>query len=334
MRVILDAFGGDNSPAEIIKGAALAVCDSDITVILCGDEEKIKKVMKDEKISHERLLIHHATEVIAGDDDPIKAVRNKKDSSIVSGLNLLKDGGGDVFISAGNTGAVFTAANLIIKRIKGVKRSALAIYLPSEKGPKLMLDAGANVTLSPEYINQLALMGSVYYKTDKGKKDATVGLINIGIEETKGTENLVEAYNLLKNNKDINFKGNCESRYILSGNFDVLVCDGFTGNIILKTIEGVSKTLMSGIKGVMMKSILTKICSLGLKKGLYEFKKQFDYKEYGATPIIGLRQPVMKAHGSSDAKAIKNAILNCRTYVQSDIIANIEEKIVDIKVDL
>ena len=163
MRVILDAFGGDNSPVETIKGAAQAVKEADITVILCGDEEKIKKVMADENISSERLKIHHCTEVIERDDDPIKAVRNKKDSSIVSGLNLLKDGGGDVFISAGNTGAVFTAANLIIKRIKGVKRSALAIYLPTEKGPKLMLDAGANVTLSPEYINQLAIMGSVYY---------------------------------------------------------------------------------------------------------------------------------------------------------------------------
>ena len=327
MKVILDAFGGDNAPIEIIKGAYAAVEESDVTVILCGDEEKIKKTMKDENISSDRLLIHHCTEVIEGNDDPIKAVKHKKDSSIVSGLNLLKDGGGDVFISAGNTGALFTAANLIIKRIKGVKRSALGIYLPSEKGPKLMLDSGANVTLSPEYINQLAVMGSVYFETDKGVKNPTVGLINIGIEETKGTENLVEAYNLLKENSAINFKGNCESRYILTGDFDVLVCDGFTGNIILKTIEGVSKTLMKGIKKVMTATLISKICALGLKKGMYEFKKQFDYKEYGATPIIGLRQPVMKAHGSSDMKAIKNAILNCRTFVESDIIANIEKKI-------
>ena len=327
MRVILDAFGGDNAPVEIIKGAYAAVEESDVTVILCGDEEKIKKTMKEENISSDRLLIHHCTEIIEGNDDPIKAVRQKKDSSIVSGLNLLKDGGGDVFISAGNTGALFTAANLIIKRIKGVKRSALGIYLPSEKGPKLMLDSGANVTLSPEYINQLAVMGSVYFETDKGVKNPTVGLINIGIEETKGTENLVEAYNLLKENSAINFKGNCESRYILTGDFDVLVCDGFTGNIILKTIEGVSKTLMKGIKKVMTATLISKICALGLKKGMYEFKKQFDYKEYGATPIIGLRQPVMKAHGSSDMKAIKNAILNCRSFVESDIIANIEKKI-------
>lgn len=327
MRVILDAFGGDNSPVEAIKGAAQAVKESDVTVILCGDKEKIKKVMAEKKISSDRLLIHHCSEIIEGDDDPIKAVRKKKDSSIVSGLNLLKDGGGDVFISAGNTGAVFTAANLIIKRIKGIKRSALAIYLPTEKGPKLMLDAGANVALSPEYINQMAVMGSVYYETDKNSKNASVGLINIGIEETKGTENLVEAYNLLKSNEEINFKGNCEARYVLTGDFDVLVCDGFTGNIILKTIEGASKTLMKGIKNVMMKNVLSKICSLGIKSGLYEFKKQFDYKEYGGTPIIGLRQPVMKAHGSSDARAFKNAILNCRTFVESDIIANIEKKI-------
>lgn len=328
MRVILDAFGGDNSPFEIIKGAEMAVNKkSDVEVVLCGDENKIKEIMEKENIKSDRIFIKHCSEKIEGDDDPIKAVKEKKDSSIIVGLNMLKDDEGDVFISAGNTGAVFTAANLIIKRIKGVKRSALAIYLPSEKGPKLMLDAGANVTLSPEYINQLAVMGSVYYETDKNVKNPSVSLINIGAEETKGTENLVSAYNLLKNNNLINFKGNCEPRYILSGDYDVMVCDGFTGNIILKTIEGVSKTLMKGIKNIMLKSVLTKICSLGLKSGLYEFKKQFDYKEYGATPILGLRKPVMKAHGSSDRRAIMNAIINCETFVLSDIIKNIEEKL-------
>ena len=327
MRVILDAFGGDNSPLEIIKGAAWAIKESDVEVILCGDEDKIKDVMEKENISLERITIKHCTEVINGDDDPIKAVKTKKDSSIIVGLNLLKDDEGDVFISAGNTGAVFTAANLIIKRIKGIKRSALAIYLPSENGPKLMLDAGANVTLSPEYLNQMAMMGSLYFKTDMKKDDAKVGLINIGIEETKGTETLVEAYKILKENKDINFKGNCEPRYILSGDFDVLVCDGFTGNVMIKTLEGVSKTIMSGIKKVMTKNIITKLCSLSIKGGLSEFKKQFDYKEYGGTPIIGLKKPVIKAHGSSDKKAIKNAILNCLSYVESDIIFEIEEKI-------
>lgn len=327
MKVILDAFGGDNSPDEIIKGAFLALEDKDIEVILCGDEGKIKKVMADENLSSDRVSICHCTEKIEGDDDPIKAVKHKKDSSVIVGLNLLKEGGGDVFISAGNTGAVFTAANLILKRIKGVKRSALAIYLPSEKGPKLMLDAGANVVLSPEYMNQLAVMGSVYYETDKNIKNPALGLINIGVEETKGTDNLVEAYKLLRDNPNINFKGNCEARDVLKGDFDVMVCDGFTGNIILKTIEGASKTLMKGIKNIMMKNIFTKICSLGIKGGLYEFKKQFDYKEYGGTPIIGLKKPVIKAHGSSDAKAIKNAILNCRSYVESDIIEKIEAKI-------
>ncbi len=328
MRVILDAFGGDNSPLEIIKGAELALkAKENIEVILCGDEMKIKEIMEKENISDKNIYIHHCSEKIEGDDDPIKAVKEKKDSSVIVGLNLLKEDKGDVFISAGNTGAVFTASNLIVKRIKGVKRSALAIYLPSEKGPKLMLDAGANVTLSPEYINQLAVMGSVYFETDKNVKNPSVSLINIGAEETKGTENLVSAYNLLKNNNLINFKGNCEPRYILSGDYDVYVCDGFTGNIILKTVEGVSKTLMKGIKNIMLKSVLTKICSLGLKKGLYEFKKQFDYKEYGATPILGLRKPVMKAHGSSDRRAIMNAIINCQTFVESDIIKNIEEKL-------
>ncbi len=327
MKVILDAFGGDNSPLEVIKGAYQAVCkDSSIEVILCGNEEIINKVISENNLAHKNFSIKHCTEKIEGDDDPIKAVKTKKDSSIIVGLNLLKEDGGDVFISAGNTGAVFTGANLILKRIKGIKRSALAIYLPTKNGPKLMLDAGANVTLSPEYLNQLAMMGATYIETDMGIKNPTVGLINIGAEETKGTETLVEAYKILSENTKINFKGNCEPRYILDGEFDVIVCDGFTGNIIIKTIEGVSKTLMKGLKNIMYKSLTSKICALGLKKGLYEFKKQFDYKEYGGTPIIGLKKPVIKAHGSSDAKAFMNAILNCKGYVESDIIANIERK--------
>lgn len=327
MKVILDAFGGDNSPNEVIKGAYLAVCkDPSVEVILCGNEEIIKKVISENNYSHKNISIKHCTEKIEGDDEPIKAVKTKKDSSIIVGLNLLKENGGDVFISAGNTGAVFTAANLILKRIKGIKRSALAIYLPTKNGPKLMLDAGANVTLSPEYLNQLAMMGATYIETDMGVKSPAVGLINIGAEETKGTETLQEAYKILSENKNINFKGNCEPRYILDGEFDVMVCDGFTGNIILKTVEGVSKTLMKGIKELMYKSIITKLCALGLKKGLYEFKKRFDYKEYGGTPIIGLQKPVIKAHGSSDSRAFMNAILNCRGYVESDIIKNIEAK--------
>lgn len=327
MKVILDAFGGDNSPLEVIKGAYQAVCkDPSIEVILCGNREIIEKVISENGLSHKSFSVKHCTEKIEGDDDPIKAVKTKKDSSIIVGLNLLKEEGGDVFISAGNTGALFTASNLILKRIKGIKRSALAAYLPTKKGPKLILDAGANVTLSAEYLNQLAMMGSTYIEADKGIKKPSVGLINIGAEATKGTEAMVEAYKIMSENPEINFKGNCEPRYILDGEFDVLVCDGFTGNIVIKTIEGVSKTLMSGIKGVMYKSLLTKICALGLKKGMYEFKKQFDYKEYGGTPIIGLKKPVIKAHGSSDAKAFMNAILNSRSYVKSDIIAGIERK--------
>jgi len=321
MKIILDAFGGDNAPLEIVEGANLAVKkDSDIEIILCGDENEIKKYAD---LSSGRISIVDCKEIIEGDDDPIWAVKNKKDSSMLVGLNLLKDGGGDVFISAGNTGACFTAANLIVKRIKGVKRSALGTFLPSAKGPKLLFDAGANVTLTPEYLVQLAVMGSVYYENVTNTKNASVGLINIGVEETKGTDTLVEAYGLLKDDERINFKGNCEARDVLKGDFDVMVCEGFTGNIILKTLEGTAKELMSGIKNIFMANTFSKLCSLGVKKGLGEFKKKYDYKEYGAAPIIGLKKPVMKAHGSSDRKAILSAIINTKAYVESDVISKI-----------
>lgn len=327
MKFILDAFGGDNAPLEIIEGANLAIKkDSDIEIILCGDENEIKKYAD---LSSGRISILDCKEKIEGDDDPIRAVKTKKDSSMIKGLELLKDGGGDVFITAGNTGACFAAANLIIKRISGIKRSALGTFLPSKNGPKLLFDAGANVTLSPEYIVQLAVMGSVYFENVTNTKNPSVGLINIGVEETKGTETLVEAYKLLSEDKRINFKGNCEARDILKGDFDVMVCEGFTGNIILKTLEGTAKEIMTGIKNIFTANLFSKLCALGIKKGLGEFKKKFDYKEYGAAPIIGLKKPVMKAHGSSDRKAIFNAIINTKAYVESDVISKISAYIQD-----
>ena len=321
MKIILDAFGGDNAPVEIIEGANLAIKqDKDIEIVLCGNEEEIKKYAD---LSSGRMSILNCSEKIEGEDDPIWAVKNKKDSSMIKGLELLKEDGGDVFISAGNTGACFTAANLIVKRIKGIKRSGLGTLLPSQDGPKLLFDAGANVTLSPEYIVQLAVMGSAYFENATGKKNPTVGLINIGVEETKGTDTLVEAYKLLKEDERINFKGNCEARDILKGEFDVMVCEGFTGNIVLKTIEGTAKAFMTEIKSIFLKSAITKLSFLGVKKGLSAFKKKFDYKEYGAAPIIGLKKPVMKAHGSSDRKAILNAILNSKSYVETGVIEKI-----------
>lgn len=325
MKVILDAFGGDNSPLEIIRGAYDAVIkDNSIEVILCGDENKIKDILEKENLISDKLSIYDCKEVIENTDDPILAVKTKKESSIIKGLELLKDDGGDVFISAGNTGALFTAANLIIKRIKGVKRSAIGVLLPTERGIKFLFDSGANVTLSPEYYNQLAIMGSTYYSLVMNKKSPKVGLVNIGVEEKKGTENIIEAYKILKDNNKINFGGNCEARDVLIGDFDVVICDGFTGNIILKTIEGTAKELSGGIKKMFKKNIITKICALILSSGIKEFKKKFDYQEQGAAPIIGLRKPVMKAHGSSNRKAITSAILNSKSYVNSDTISKIE----------
>ena len=321
MKVILDAFGGDNAPFEIVEGAKLALeKDKSLEIILCGDKSKLDEILN---LQSERLTVYDCKEIIEGEDDPIWAVRNKKDSSMIVGLNLLKEQKGDVFISAGNTGALFTGANLIVKRIKGVKRAGLGTLLPSQKGPKLLFDAGANVTLSPDNLTKLAIMGAIYYENVTGTKNPSVGLINIGAEETKGTDNLVEAYKLLKEQNTVNFKGNCEARDILAGDFDVMVCEGFTGNIVLKTIEGVAKAFMSEIKSIFMANIISKISSLGVKKGLYTFKKKFDYKEYGAAPVIGLKMPVMKAHGSSDRKAIMSAILNSRAYVESKVIDKI-----------
>ena len=328
MKIIVDAFGGDNAPLEIIKGCAMAVEKyDDVEIILTGDEETIRKVADDENISMERIEIVHAPDVIEMSDHPTELMKSKKNSSMAVGLRLLADGGGDAMISAGSTGAMLTGATLIVKRIKGVKRPALAPVMPNADGKFMLIDCGANADCRPEMLVQFAHMGSVYMKNVLGVENPRVGLANIGTEETKGDELRKATYALLKDEPNINFIGNFETRGIADGGVDVLVADGFTGNIILKTYEGVASMLSGKFKGVFKKSLLNKLGAAVMLKDLNEIKKSMDHNEYGGAPFLGVKKPVFKAHGSGKAITICNAIRLTREFVQSDVIGKIEADI-------
>lgn len=326
MKIAIDAHGGDNAPLEIIKGCKLATDELNVQIVLVGKENEIKEIMNKEGISVDTFEIVNADEVITMEDDPTSVIKSKKDSSMAVALRLVKDGKCDAFVSAGNTGAVLVGATMIVKRIKGVKRAALGTVFPSEKGPLMLTDIGANVVCKPEYLHQFAMMGSAYmtymFKIDNPK----IGLLNNGTEETKGTELQLEAYKLLKES-DLNFIGNIEGRDIAFGGCDVAVTDGFTGNIALKTYEGIGKMMAANIKGIFKESLLTKIGAIFVLKQLNVFKKKFDYKEYGGAPLLGISKPVIKAHGSSDAKAFKNAIRQAIDFHNSGIIPVIESKL-------
>ncbi len=322
MKIILDAFGGDNAPLSVLEGAAEAKKEYSVDILLVGDEEKIKKCAAENSISLEGMEILQADDVMDMHDDPTEIVKSKKNTSMAVGLKALADGLGDAFVSAGSTGALVVGGTLIVKRIKGVKRVALASFIPSKKSNYLMLDIGANADCRPEMLYQFGIMGSVYMEKVAGVKNPTVGLLNIGTEDTKGSELYKESYALLKN-APINFVGNVESREIPKGETDVVVTDGFTGNIALKLIEGVSLTMFSMIKNVLYKNIKTKIAALMIKKGLYEIKAKSDYTEVGGAPLLGTRKPVFKAHGSSNGKAIKNAIGKAASFAGNGVIEKI-----------
>lgn len=328
MKIILDAFGGDNAPSEIVKGGWRAAKEhSEMDLIFCGNEKKIKNVLKEENLEMlSNVSIHHADEVILGTDDPVSAIRQKKDSSMVKGLTLLKDGQGDAFVSAGNSGALLSGATLIVKRLKGIKRAAMAPVLPTATGPAILIDGGANVVCKSEYYEQFALMGSIYMEKVMGVKEPKVGLLNIGTEECKGTETVIEAYRLLKE-APLHFYGNLEVRDVLKGDCQVLVGDGWTGNIVLKLVEGVAKEFSSELKTMFQQNIVTMLAALMVGKQLKAFKKRFDYKEYGGAPIMGLNAPVIKAHGSSDAKAIYYAIQQAYSCVRQDVAGAIAESL-------
>ena len=328
MKIIVDAFGGDNAPLSVLEGSALAVKEYGVEILLTGDEKKIKDCADANNISLEGIKILHADDIMDMHDDPTEIIKSKKGTSMAVGLKALADGEGDAFVSAGSTGALVVGGSLIVKRIKGIKRVALASFIPGKNNNYLMLDIGANADCRPEMLYQFGIMGSVYMEKVDGRKNPTVGLLNIGTEDTKGSELYKESYALLKE-APVNFVGNVESREIPKGDVDVVVADGFTGNIALKLIEGVSLTMFSMIKNVLYRNIKNKIGALLIKKGLYEIKAKSDYTEIGGAPLLGTRKPVFKAHGSSNGKAIKNAIGKAAAFAQNGVIEKISGNITD-----
>ena len=330
MKIILDAMGGDNAPAEILKCAAAATAAwPDVEILAVGDAEKIAACVKENAIEMKNIEIVNATEVIEMCDEPARAVRAKKDSSMVVGLRMLAEGKGDAFVSAGSTGALHVGASLIVRTVKGVKRPALATVIPG-KTPFLLLDCGANVECRASMLEAFGVMGSVYMNKVMGLEQPRVALVNNGAEESKGTPTYVEAHQLLKNNKAIHFVGNIEPRDIPAGHADVVVADGFTGNVVLKLTEGLAKYFGSKLKEMFKKSLGTKVGYLLLKGGVADFKKSMDADEYGGAPLLGTRRPVIKAHGSSNARAIQNAIRQARLCVENDLCGVMAESLANL----
>lgn len=330
VNVALDAMGGDNAPYEVIKGALDALKESSsIKIYLCGDETAIKENL--DKIapmySSDRLEIVHCSEVIEMSEPPVNAIRKKKDSSIVRGMYLVKEGTCDAFVSAGSTGAVLVGGQVIVGRIKGVDRAPLAPLIPTEKGASLLIDCGANVDARPNQLVQFAKMGSIYMEHVMGVSNPKVGLVNIGAEEEKGNMLVKETYPLLKNCPDINFVGSVEARDIPKGECDVIVCEAFVGNVILKFYEGVGKTLLKAIKSGIMSSLRAKIGGLLIKPALKETMKKFDASEYGGAPLLGLNGLVVKTHGSSKAKEVTTTLLQCASFKEANITEKISSKI-------
>ena len=324
MKIIVDAMGGDYAPKEQVLGAAKAAKELDIDIILCGREEDIKRELEAAGETADRIEIHNCTEVVENEDDPIRGVRRKKDSSLVVGMKLLHEGKADAIVSSGNTGAVIAAAVFELGRIKGISRPAIAPMIPTIPGkPLLMLDSGANSICTPDNLLGFAIMGSHYMENILGIENPKVGLVNIGVEEKKGTPLTKETYQLLKT-ADINFAGNLEARQIPHGDVDVAVTDGFTGNVILKLMEGMGEFMKSALKGILMKNTITKLSALTMAGGLKEFKKKFDVKEHGGAPLLGVDGMVVKAHGNSDAKAFCAAIRQAKKAVETDLLNKIK----------
>ncbi len=331
MKIILDAMGGDNAPQAVVKGAVDAQAEFGVDIILVGRESDVNACLKDcGAENNPRIRVVNADEVIDMHDDPAHAVRRKKNSSMAVALNLLHDGEGDAAISAGSTGALLTGATLLVKRIRGIRRAAMAPVLPNGGKGAVLIDCGANVECTPEYLLQFAFMGSYYSHNILGCESPRVGLLNNGSEDTKGTELCKEAYALLKAAGDegrLNFIGNVEGTDVFSGKVDVIVTDGYTGNILLKSIEGTAKFLMKNIKGILMKSLKTKLGALLIKKDLGALKKLFDVSEVGGTAFIGITKPVIKAHGSSDARAIRSAVRQAIDFTNMGVIEDIERNV-------
>ena len=319
MKIILDLMGGDNAPLAPLDGAAQAVREYGVEIIGLGDEALIRKTAAEHSIPLDGIELVHCTENIEMCDEPARAVRQKKDSPIVVGLTMLKDGRGDAFVSAGSTGALHVGTSLIVRALRGIKRPALATMIPAQNKAYLLLDCGANVECRVDMLEAFAVMGTCYMQKVEGRPDPACALVNNGAEESKGTPLLRETHQKLKTTPGIRFVGNIEPRDVPAGNVDVVVCDGFTGNVVLKLTEGVAKMVMGMVKGAFLSGLAGKVAYLLIRGQVANLKKQMDSEEYGGAPFLGARQPVIKAHGSSKAKGIKNAIRQAKKCVENDL---------------
>jgi len=328
VNVALDAMGGDNAPGAIIEGAvqALAV-EEKLKVFLVGKEDVVSKELQKYTYDKERLVVVHASEVIETAEPPVMAVRQKKDSSIVKAMNMVKDGECDAFVSAGSSGAVLVGGQVIVGRIKGVERPPLAPLIPTKNGVSILIDCGANMDARPSFLVQFAKMGTVYMESVMGVKNPRVAIVNVGAEEEKGNNLVKETFPLLKACPDINFIGSIEARDIPDGYADVIVCDAFVGNVILKLYEGVGATLISKVKEGMMTTLRSKIGALLVKPALKKTLKSFDASEYGGAPLLGLKGLVVKTHGSSKAQEVKNTLIQCVTFKEQKINEKIKQMI-------
>lgn len=320
MKVIIDMYGGDNAPKAPILGAAMAAKELGVDIVAVGSEAEMRKICEENGISGFEFI--DAPLVMPVCAEPTEVMKSYKESSLAVGLRALADGRGDAFVSAGSTGAIVVGATLIVKRIKGIKRAALASVIPGLDKSYMLLDLGANVECRPEMLCQFASMGSIYMNKVEGVPNPEVGLINIGAEESKGGELQKEAYQLMKASS-FNFIGNIEPRDLPKGVCDVAVADGWTGNVVLKLTEGLSSAFGKKLKGIMLRNFFTKLGALTMKKGVAEFKKSMDYTERGGAPLLGIANPVIKAHGSSDPKAFMNAIRQAKTFYEQDVIGTI-----------
>ena len=338
MKIIIDAMGGDNAPLEIVKGALAARKRWDVDVVLTGDTDAIRKALESCGVKElpQGVEIVHTTQTVEMCDDPATVFRRKKDSSMGVALQMLHDGKGDAVVSAGSTGALLTGATLIVKRVRGIRRAAMAPVIPTTTGKAVLIDCGANAECTPEYLVQFAYLGSFYAKRILGLENPRVGLLNIGAEDSKGTDLQKETLRWLRTageNGHLNFIGNIEAKEAIKGGCDVIVADGFSGNIMLKSIEGTGSLAGSAIKSIFKKNLLTKLAALIVMPGLNAFKTMLDPNKVGGTAFIGISKPVIKAHGSSNAEAIENAVGQARQFAGSGLIADIESHVTLMKVD-
>lgn len=333
MRIVVDGMGGDNAPKAVVGGVVEAINEFNVEIAITGDKELLEQEFADYEFDRSKLEIIHTTEVIENEDKPVQAIRRKKDSSMVVALNLVKENKADAIVSAGSTGALLTGATLIVGRIKGIDRPCLCPCMPNIKGGMTIIaDSGANADCKPRNLSEFAMMSNIYLKKVLGMENPRIGLGNIGSEEGKGNELVKSAYNELKT-MDLNFVGNIEGRDVIESKADVIVCDGFTGNIMLKTCEGVAMGMMKLMKETLMSSFKGKLGALLIKEDMRKLKAFLDYSEYGGAPFLGVKGGVIKAHGSSNSKAIKNAIKQAINFTEGNVVEDIESYILSKKED-